>query len=103
LPQFLIPPARSGTALEVDGVWKQFGGIRAVSDASLTVDAGEIHALIGPNGAGKTTLFNLVSGMFPADQGTIRLYGEPIASMTADRICQLGVARSFQITNLFRG
>ena len=54
--------------LEVRGVSKTFGGIRAVTNASLQVGAGEIHALIGPNGAGKTTLFNLVSGLFPTDR-----------------------------------
>ena len=78
LPEFLRPAVPHGTVLEVDAVSKHFGGIRAVSDASLTVRAGEIHALIGPNGAGKTTLFNLVSGMFFPDGGTVRLLGVDI-------------------------
>ena len=65
--------------------------------------AGEIHALIGPNGAGKTTLFNLVSGLFRPDDGTVRLNGAEIHGLPPHRICQLGLARSFQITNLFRG
>ena len=68
LPAFLLPKGLDGTVLEVRGVSKTFGGIRAVTNASLQVGAGEIHALIGPNGAGKTTLFNLVSGLFPTDQ-----------------------------------
>jgi ABC-type branched-subunit amino acid transport system ATPase component len=92
-----------GTVLEVSGVSRKFGGIRAVENASLKVAAGEIHALIGPNGAGKTTLFNLVSGLYAPDQGTIRLQGRDIAGVPANAICHQGLARSFQITNLFRG
>ena len=103
LPAFLMPKALAGTVLKVDGVSKSFGGIRAVSNASLTIGAGEIHALIGPNGAGKTTLFNLVSGLYPTDKGTIKLGGREIQGVPSDRICHQGLARSFQITNLFRG
>jgi ABC-type branched-subunit amino acid transport system ATPase component len=68
---------------------------------NLAVDAGRIHALIGPNGAGKTTLFNLVSGLFPPDGGSVRLHGREIQGQAAHEICQQGLARSFQITNLF--
>jgi branched-chain amino acid transport system ATP-binding protein len=103
LPGFLMPKGLQGNVLEVDGVSKQFGGIRAVANAGLCVGAGEIHALIGPNGAGKTTLFNLISGLFPPDQGTVRLNGREIQGVSSDRICHQGLARSFQITNLFRG
>ena len=103
LPAYLRPPALSGTVLEVDAVSKHFGGIRAVSGASLKIEAGEIHALIGPNGAGKTTLFNLVSGLFPPDHGGVRLQGEAVHGLPPNRICGRGVARSFQITNLFKG
>ncbi len=103
LPAFLRPEALSGTVLEVRGVSKKFGGIRAVHDASLDVGAGEVHALIGPNGAGKTTLFNLVSGLYAPDQGTIRLRGRDIHGVPSNLICHQGLARSFQITNLFRG
>jgi branched-chain amino acid transport system ATP-binding protein len=103
LPDFLMPKAHSGTVLEVEAVSKSFGGIRAVTNASLQMRAGEIHALIGPNGAGKTTLFNLVSGLFPTDKGTIRLDGREIQDVPSERICHLGLARSFQITNLFKG
>jgi ABC-type branched-subunit amino acid transport system ATPase component/ABC-type branched-subunit amino acid transport system permease subunit len=103
LPAFLRPAARQGTVLEVDAVAKQFGGIRAVVDASLVINTGEVHALIGPNGAGKTTLFHLVSGMFTPDAGTVRLHGEEIRDLPPHRICERGLARSFQITNLFRG
>ncbi|HEV2153687.1 branched-chain amino acid ABC transporter ATP-binding protein/permease [Bradyrhizobium sp.] len=103
LPDFLRPQALQGTVLEVSGVSRKFGGIRAVENASITVAAGEIHALIGPNGAGKTTLFNLVSGLYAPDRGTIRLQGRDIAGVPANLICHQGLARSFQITNLFRG
>src|SRR5262252_4170475 len=102
LPEFLRPPAQSGTVLEVDAVSKRFGGIRAVLNAGLAIGTGEIHALIGPNGAGKTTLFNLVSGLYAPDAGTIRLRGRDIRALAPERICEQGVARSFQITNLFR-
>lgn len=103
LPAFLRPQSKQGTVLNVDAVSKHFAGIRAVDRVSLTIEAGEIHALIGPNGAGKTTLFNLISGMFPPNSGTVRLNGRKIQGLTPHRICNLGLARSFQITNLFRG
>ncbi len=102
LPSFLTPESLKATVLEVEGISKNFGGIRAVSNATLAVGAGEIHALIGPNGAGKTTLFNLISGLHPADSGTIRLNGREIQGVPSDLICHRGLARSFQITNLFR-
>ena len=103
LPAFLRPPARVGVVLEVRAINKHFGGIRAVRDAGLTLNAGEIHALIGPNGAGKTTTFNLISGSFAPDSGTVRLNGREIQGMPPHHICRQGLARSFQITNLFRG
>ena len=103
LPTFLMPERLEGTVLEVEGISKKFGGIRAVSNASLQVGAGEIHALIGPNGAGKTTLFNLVSGLYPPDGGAVRLNGRDIHGVPSHLICHHGLARSFQITNLFRG
>jgi ABC-type branched-subunit amino acid transport system ATPase component/ABC-type branched-subunit amino acid transport system permease subunit len=103
LPSFLRPDVRAGTVLRVEGVSKRFGGIRAVDNVSLQVGAGEIHALIGPNGAGKTTLFNLVSGLFPVDRGVVRLHDREIQDVPSNRICHQGLARSFQITSLFRG
>lgn len=103
LPSFLQPPARPGAVLEVSGVDKQFGGIRAVQGASLTVESGQVHALIGPNGAGKTTTFNLISGLFTPDAGSVRLHGQTVHALQAHQICQQGLARSFQITNLFKG
>jgi ABC-type branched-subunit amino acid transport system ATPase component/ABC-type branched-subunit amino acid transport system permease subunit len=103
LPAFLRPALRQGAVLELAAVTKHFGGIRAVEGASLTMRAGEIHALIGPNGAGKTTLFNVASGMFAPDGGTVSLHGGQVGGLPPHRICQQGLARSFQITNLFKG
>jgi ABC-type branched-subunit amino acid transport system ATPase component/ABC-type branched-subunit amino acid transport system permease subunit len=103
LPGFLCRPARDGTVLDARGLSKQFGGIQAVSGASLEIRSGEVHALIGPNGAGKTTVFNLISGLFPTDQGTVRLGGNDVHRRATHEICRLGLARSFQITSLFRG
>ena len=92
-----VPPA----ALALDGVAKVFGGLRAVDGISLTVAPGERRALIGPNGAGKTTLFNLIAGALPVTQGTIRLFGEDVTRAAAHRRAWLGLARTFQISNLF--
>ena len=103
LPGFLLPEGLKGTVLRVENVAKQFGGIRAVAGTGLTVEAGEIHALIGPNGAGKTTLFNLVSGLYTPDTGIVRLNGREIQGLPSHLICHRGLARSFQITNLFGG
>lgn len=103
LPAFLRPNGLTGTVLAVRGVSKRFGGIRAVTTASLQVGAGQIHALIGPNGAGKTTLFNLISGLYGPEDGTVHLDGREIQGIPSDQICHRGLARSFQITNLFRG
>ena len=103
LPDFLRPAPHQGVVLEVTAINKHFGGIQAVKDAQLSLHAGQIHALIGPNGAGKTTTFNLISGMFEPDSGTVRLLGQEIQHLPPHRICQQGLARSFQITNLFRG
>ncbi len=103
LPAFLRPPPSQGAVLQAQGLSKNFGGIVAVHQAQLVLNSGQIHALIGPNGAGKTTTFNLISGMFMADSGSVRLNGQEIQHLSPDRICQQGLARSFQITNLFKG
>jgi len=103
LPASLRPEPKRGAILQVQGIAKSFGGIRAVKRADLEVHSGQIHALIGPNGAGKTTTFNLVSGMFPPDAGSVRLNGAPIHDLPAHRIAGQGLARSFQITNQFNG
>jgi branched-chain amino acid transport system ATP-binding protein len=88
-------------ALRLDGVTKDFGGLRAVDDITLAVRPGERRALIGPNGAGKTTLFNLISGSLPVTSGTITLFGRDVTDTPAHVRAAEGLARTFQITNLF--
>ncbi|MBL8590370.1 MAG: ATP-binding cassette domain-containing protein [Methylobacteriaceae bacterium] len=88
-------------ALIVEGVAKSFGGIRAVRGVSFAVADRTLHALIGPNGAGKTTAFNLVSGLFPPDEGRVTLDGRTISGLAPEAITRAGVGRSFQITSLF--
>ncbi len=87
--------------LEVEGLAKSYGGVRAVDDVSFTVAAGEMLALIGPNGAGKTTCFNMVGGQIRPDRGRVRLAGRPILGLAPRRIWRLGVGRTFQITATF--
>ncbi|MFE1600488.1 branched-chain amino acid ABC transporter ATP-binding protein/permease [Methylobacterium sp. ID0610] len=102
LPDFLRPAgAVAGDILAADHISKRFGGIKAVEDVSIAVRDRTLHALIGPNGAGKTTAFNLISGMFRPDTGDVTLEGRSIAGMAPERICEAGLGRSFQITNLF--
>jgi ABC-type branched-subunit amino acid transport system ATPase component/ABC-type branched-subunit amino acid transport system permease subunit len=103
LPAFLRPPSKTGSVLEVRDLDMAFGGIRAVIGARLTLEAGQVHALIGPNGAGKTTTFNLISGMYAPTRGTVHLNGAAVQGLPPHRICHAGLARSFQITNLFKG
>ena len=87
--------------LAVEALSISFGGIRAVDDVSFAVEEGEVFAIIGPNGAGKTTLFNLVSGIYFPDGGSVRFAGRDITSLPAHRIAPLGLARSFQNIELF--
>ena len=88
--------------LEVQGLSKSFGGLRAVDDLSFQVEAGTITALIGPNGSGKTTAFNLITGMMRADAGRVRFDGTRIDRLPAFERAHLGLGRTFQITRLFR-
>ena len=87
--------------LRTERLCKHFGGLAAVNDVSLEFFTDQIHAVIGPNGAGKTTLANLLSGELPSTSGRIFLDGEDIAGLSADRISQRGVGRSYQKTNIF--
>jgi|SRR5579862_847209 len=87
--------------LEISALSKSFGGFRAVSNVSLTVDTKQIAAVIGPNGAGKSTLFNLITGHLRPDDGAVRLDGRDITGAPPYRICRMGIGRSFQRTNIF--
>jgi branched-chain amino acid transport system ATP-binding protein len=87
--------------LQVSGVVKSFGGLRALQDVSFSVERGEIRAIIGPNGAGKSTLFNVMTGLFPPDSGEVLFDGERISGVPPYRIIRKGIGRSFQITNIF--
>ncbi|HPL30598.1 MAG TPA: ATP-binding cassette domain-containing protein, partial [Anaerolineae bacterium] len=82
--------------LEIKGLSKQFGGLRAVSDFDLTLQEGELAGLIGPNGAGKTTVFNLVTGVYPVSGGDILFQGRSLLGMHPYRITAGGIARTFQ-------
>lgn len=87
--------------LQVSGLSKSFGGVTAVADLSFAVASEQIKAIIGPNGAGKTTVFNLLSGIFSADTGTVEFAGRDIGSLAPHRRARLGVGRTFQNTLLF--
>jgi branched-chain amino acid transport system ATP-binding protein len=88
-------------ALRLQAVSRSFGGLRAVDGVELAVRPGERRALIGPNGAGKTTLFNLIAGALPVTSGRITLFGEDVTAMAQHRRAARGLARTYQITNLF--
>ena len=94
-------PAAEAPLLEACGVAKQFGGLAALSDISLTVQRGEIYGLIGPNGAGKTTLFNCLTGLYQPSAGDFRLEGESLAGLTPHAVARRGIARTFQNIRLF--
>jgi branched-chain amino acid transport system ATP-binding protein len=88
--------------LEVQGITKTFGGLAAVSDVSFHVNEGCVMGLIGPNGAGKTTIFNLITGNYRVDRGTIRFGEHALVGRKTHRIVSLGVARTFQNIRLFQ-
>jgi branched-chain amino acid transport system ATP-binding protein len=92
---------RTPPALELRDIRKSFGATPVIRGVSLHVQEGERHAIIGPNGAGKSTLFNLISGRFAPTSGSIVLCGETIAALAPHEINRRGLARSFQITNIF--
>jgi branched-chain amino acid transport system ATP-binding protein len=87
--------------LEIRGLGKSFGGLRAVDGVDLTVNEGEIVSVIGPNGAGKTSFFNLITGLIPADEGEVLFKGVDIVGLRPSQILELGIARTFQNVRLF--
>lgn len=92
---------RNGAILRLEHVNKAFGGLKAVDDCSLELEAGKIIGLIGPNGAGKTTLFNLISGVLPCDSGHVYFKQQNITGLRAYEISRRGIGRTFQVTRIF--
>ena len=92
------PAPAGGNVFEARDVFRSFGGINAVQGASMSVKRGSITALIGPNGAGKTTFFNLITGFYKLDSGTVTFEGRDIAGLPSYKIARLGMVRTFQIT-----
>jgi branched-chain amino acid transport system ATP-binding protein len=88
--------------LEGTGLAKRFGGIKALNGVDLQLGKGELVGLIGPNGSGKTTVFNVITGIYRPDRGTVSVEGKPIAGLPPHRINRLGIARTFQNIRLFR-
>jgi len=93
--------ARDGVVLEVDAVSKSFGALAALSKVSFAVEQGQVFSVIGPNGAGKSTLFNVISGLHAPTVGHVRFKGREIAGLAPEAINRLGIAKAFQITNIF--
>jgi branched-chain amino acid transport system ATP-binding protein len=89
------------TILELEGLSKSFGALAALSRVSLAVGRGQIFSLIGPNGAGKSTLFNVVSGLYAPGAGRVRFGGEDVTGLAPEVLNRKGLAKTFQITNLF--
>ncbi|HJW76586.1 MAG TPA: ABC transporter ATP-binding protein [Thermoleophilia bacterium] len=93
--------AHDGLVLEVDAVSRSFGALAALTRVSLTVRQGQVFSVIGPNGAGKSTLFNIVSGLHAPSSGRVRFRGREIGGLAPEAINRLGIAKTFQITNIF--
>ena len=89
--------------LRIKGLTKAFGGLVAVDSVDYELPGGDLRAIIGPNGAGKTTLFNLISGMLPADTGSIAFRGREIAGRSPHAISRMGIARTLQVKSVFNG
>ncbi|MDR2153792.1 MAG: ABC transporter ATP-binding protein [Burkholderiaceae bacterium] len=87
--------------LSIQGVNKRFGGLQALADVSLEIQAGEIYGLIGPNGAGKTTFFNVITGLYKPDTGSFALEGKPYRPTAVHEVAKAGIARTFQNIRLF--
>jgi branched-chain amino acid transport system ATP-binding protein len=88
--------------LEITNLTKRFGGLVANNRISLSIEKGEVLGLIGPNGAGKTTLFNCITGFYKPDAGSVSFDGQDITASPMEKICQAGLARTFQIVKIFK-
>jgi branched-chain amino acid transport system permease protein len=95
------PRSSGAVLLELDGVERAFGGLKAVDGVSLSVAEGAIHGIIGPNGAGKTTLFNVVNGFLAANAGSIKLAGRELRGLKPHQVCRRGIGRTFQVVRAF--
>src|SRR5205809_4719363 len=93
--------AMSEAIRRVTGVSKRFGGLQALSDVGITIQAGQVYGLIGPNGAGKTTFFNVLTGLYTPDSGTFELGGKPYKPSAVHEVAKAGIARTFQNIRLF--
>jgi branched-chain amino acid transport system ATP-binding protein len=87
--------------LKIEGLYKSFGGLMAIRDVGFEVHEGEIIGLIGPNGSGKTTALNLITGFLKPDAGTVMFRGENVTGLSRSRVCQKGIARTFQLIKPF--
>jgi branched-chain amino acid transport system ATP-binding protein len=87
--------------LKVSGVSKRFGGLQALADVGINIQAGQVYGLIGPNGAGKTTFFNVITGLYEPDAGSFELGGEPYKPQAVHQVAKAGIARTFQNIRLF--
>jgi branched-chain amino acid transport system ATP-binding protein len=85
----------------VEKLKKNFGGLTAVNDVTFSLEKGEVSSIIGPNGAGKTTLFNLITGHLKPNSGSVHFKDREITGLPPHRVCQSGIGRSFQKTNIF--
>ncbi|MBC2705251.1 ABC transporter ATP-binding protein [Desulfobacula sp.] len=87
--------------LETSNLTKKFGGLTAVNDVSMTLNQGDVMGLIGPNGAGKTTFINAISGLNPPTSGSVKMFGDDTTRLTPEKMCRLGLSRTFQIPSPF--
>ena len=100
--RILPAPVGGRTILELDGISKSFGGLKAVQEVSFAVEQGMILGIIGPNGAGKTTLFNLLNGFLRVDAGRVRFEGRDLIGLKPNRVCRQGIGRTFQVVRVFQ-
>jgi branched-chain amino acid transport system permease protein len=96
-----VPGGAAQPILELRGVTRSFGGLRALDEVSFTVNRGTLQGIIGPNGSGKTTLFNVLNGFLAPDAGSIVFNGRSLVGMKPNRVCRLGVGRTFQVVRTF--